>query len=302
MIKNQKKKRAPLIAKRKEPMMKKGDFYAKILKVNTYNRSYVGNAIAELPNSALLLLWAGMTIFFAVVYWIIGFLSPEHAPTIAHTTPTIEQFLDSLYFSIVTATSVGFGDIVPLGFSKILVSIQAITSLSTFAILVTKLVSQKQEHLTENLYRFTNEGSAHMILDELHLVRQDIDTLLTYLTHSQILLDSQWHNFAIAVARTQVAFQDIPKLYSAKEIVTISERRENLLLEGTERTLVRIGQFLHAIHLNTIVLPAPIAKEIHVLLMQGHTLIAEWKELVRRKQEPFLRDITQAIQRIKESM
>ena len=264
------------------------------------NRGYIGNAVAELPNSALLLIWAGMTFGFAVAYWIIGLLSPEHGPTIAAATPTMEGFLDSLYFSITTATSVGFGDIVPQGFSKILVSFQAIASLSTFAILVTKLVSQKQEHFTENLYRLSNEESAHTILDEFHLVRQDIDILLAHLTHAHQLSYPEWHDFDVAIARVQAAFLDIPKLYATQEIITLSERRENLLLEGAERTLLRIQQFFHALHGNAVHLPPDMIGNINVFLIQSKKLVEEWEQSIGKNNQSSLEDLRQTIHHIEE--
>lgn len=279
--------------------MQKSEFYVIIDNVYTNsNRSSTGNAIAELPNSALILLWAGMTIGFAIAYWIIGIVSPEHAPTIASTAPALERFLDSLYFSIITATSVGFGDIVPQGFSRVLTSLQAIASLSTFAILVTKLVSQKQVHFTESVYRLTSEETAHTILDELHLVRQDLDTLLTHLAHAKELIDPQWHDFEVAIARAQAAFLDIPALYDGNGLVTLSERRENLLLEGVERTLMRIQQFFHAVEAHRIHVPISMIKNINAFLVQAHTLLEEWHSLIDKNNQSALHEVRQIVHHI----
>lgn len=279
--------------------MQKNSFCVIISKVDTNtNRGYIGNAIAELPNGALILLWAGMTIGFAIAYWIIGLISPEHGPTIASTTPALERFLDSLYFSIITATSVGFGDIVPQGFSRVLTSIQAIASLSTFAILVTKLVAQKQEHFTENVYRLTSEETAHTILDELHLVRQDLDMLLAHLTQGRTLSDPEWHDFKTAIARAQAAFLDIPVLYDGNGFMTLSERRENLLLEGVERTLMRIQQFFHAVEAHRGHVPISIIKDINAFLVQAHTLLEEWHSLIGKNNQSALHEVRQIVHHI----
>ncbi|MBI3336449.1 two pore domain potassium channel family protein [Candidatus Peregrinibacteria bacterium] len=266
------------------------------------NRGYTDNAIAQLPNSALLLLWAGMTFGFAVAYWIISLISPDHGPTIAITVPPFERFFDSLYFSIMTATSVGFGDIVPQGFSKILTSIQAIASLSTFAILVTKLVSQKQEHFTENLYRLSNEESAHTILDEFHLVRQDIDILLTHLTHAHQLSDPEWHDFDVAIARVQAAFLDIPKLYDEEGLVTLSERRENLLVEGAVRTFIRIQQFFHALRAHTVNLPPNSIRNVDAFLTQSKKLVDLWENSISKNNQSSLEDLRQVVHHIEEHL
>ena len=43
-----------------------------------------------------------------------------------------------MYFSVITATSVGYGDIVPVGIAKLLASIQSILTIFISAIFVTK--------------------------------------------------------------------------------------------------------------------------------------------------------------------
>lgn len=55
----------------------------------------------------------------------------------------VVDLVDSLYFSFITATSTGYGDIIPMGLNKLLSIIQVIFSLALFAIATSKLISIK---------------------------------------------------------------------------------------------------------------------------------------------------------------
>src|SRR5438094_520667 len=65
--------------------------------------------------------------------------------------------LTALYFSFVTATSVGYGDVVPLGFARALAIAEAATGLLLFGCLISKLISTRQEQLIEEIHRTTFE-------------------------------------------------------------------------------------------------------------------------------------------------
>jgi len=61
----------------------------------------------------------------------------SHTHTLAETT---QVFFNSLYFSIVTFTTLGYGDFSPIGLSRIIASIQAFTGSFTIALFVVVFV------------------------------------------------------------------------------------------------------------------------------------------------------------------
>ena len=90
---------------------------------------------------SLLLLWLLFAILFAVAYFMLAVFIPAHGPTQLVEDPTLAvMLLDSLYYSVITATSTGYGDIIPQGFSKLLASMQSITAL---------LIWRSEEHTSE---------------------------------------------------------------------------------------------------------------------------------------------------------
>src|SRR6185369_2995032 len=90
----------------------------------------------------LLLSWLGATVFFAFIYFLLSYF-PGNGPDVG--VGALERFLNALYFSVITATSTGYGDIVPLGFSRLFAALQSMSSLILLALFVAKFSSRRQE-------------------------------------------------------------------------------------------------------------------------------------------------------------
>jgi hypothetical protein len=59
---------------------------------------------------------------------------------------------DCIYFSVVTFTSLGYGDVTPIGFGRIAACIEVTIGLGLFGVGVAKLSSYKQSYLLNQLY------------------------------------------------------------------------------------------------------------------------------------------------------
>ena len=202
--------------------------------------------VTALPYTSLFLLWIGMAMGFGVLYFKLSIWAPEHGPTGMEGLGTVERFLDSLYYSVITATSTGYGDITPQGLSKLLAALQSIMALFVFAVFVTKLVSNRQEITLEQVHRLSFEDVVHNTREGMHQMRNDFDRAIQEAEENGELSNERWIDISIAYKQGQSILQEIPEFYDdGNHLYTIDERREQLLQEGVHRTLHSINQMLN---------------------------------------------------------
>jgi hypothetical protein len=193
----------------------------------------------------LFVLWILLNLLFAIFYFMLASLHPEHAPSGLALEQPATRLFDSLYFSIVTGTSTGYGDIVPQGASRLLAMIQTCMALLVFAIFVTKLVSSRTEATLREVHRMSLEGIFYHIRQVLFIVRKDIDGVLHALQQHRALTQRDWEILQTACLQAESLVEEIPELYNrSKTLTAIDLKRERLLLEALQRTLKRIDALL----------------------------------------------------------
>jgi Ion channel len=116
-----------------------------------------------------------MILVFGLVYWGAGITMgwALQAGNIA-VKPDFEGLGTAIYFSFVTALSIGYGDVIPLGALRILAVAEGVAGLLIFGCVISKLVSRRQEELTAEIHRTTFEDRLDRVRTNLHLVFSDL--------------------------------------------------------------------------------------------------------------------------------
>ncbi len=193
--------------------------------------------------------WLSINVLFAIGYYALATWVPEHGPSIPTDLSAGYRALDSVYFSLVTATTIGYGDIIPLGFSKVLAITQSTGALLVFAVLVGKLVSQKQDATLHEVHRMTFEGVFYHIRHVLFIVRKDLDELIEKANAHKKFEEQHWSNLSIAYLQAHSLVEEIPGLYHGYgyDLHNVDLKHEKLLFEGVHRTLQRTHKLLETL-------------------------------------------------------
>lgn len=134
--------------------------------------------IAGRSIGGLLSTWMLINLGCGVVYWLVGF-APGHG-LIESSQPMGHDagaLMESIYFSFVTGLSIGFGDIVPVGVVRLLAVLQGGACLLVFGAIISRLVSGRQEELTEEIHRIAFEDRLGRVRTNLHLVVSEIQEM-----------------------------------------------------------------------------------------------------------------------------
>lgn len=206
-------------------------------------RSWLIDRINALPYRILFLLWGFNVILFATAYTTLSFF-PGNGPTGIEGSLTA-RFANSLYYSVITATNTGYGDIVPLGYARIFAALQSVTELFLFALFVAKLVSNRQDVALQEVHKLSFELTFHNIREDFYVARKDFDLIIHTVRSNNVLSEADWERLTIAYQHITSLLNEIPNFYDVtSDLYIIDPRREILLLEAVQRTTTRINQVL----------------------------------------------------------
>lgn len=190
--------------------------------------------IASWPLDRLIAIWFGMIVFFGLFYWFGGFgIGWGLQIGSAKVGLDLGGFGTALYFSFVTALSIGYGDVVPLGGMRILAVIEGIAGLLLFGCVISKLVSRRQEELTEDIHRTTFEDRLDRVRTNLHLVFSDFGSVQQLQAEQGVLPDLVLRRLESTVRVFRGELQTIHDLLYRCKVVPEEDVLESLLANLT---------------------------------------------------------------------
>jgi hypothetical protein len=145
-------------------------------RVSRRRRLSVIDSLADRSVESLFRLWLEIVIGCGVAYWLLAEVTPRFAlrTSTGPITQGLRGLLPALYFSAVTATSIGYGDIVPSSVARVLAVCEGIAGLILFGCVVSKFVSRRQEELIGQIHRIAFEDRLGRVRTNLLLVRTEL--------------------------------------------------------------------------------------------------------------------------------
>jgi len=186
--------------------------------------------LANWPLDRLVFFWLGMILVLGFVYWgsgiVMGWgLQNSNAPV----KPDFDGLITAIYFSFVTALSIGYGDVIPIGPLRIVAILEGAAGLLIFGCLVSKLVSKRQEELTAEIHRTTFEDRLDRVRTNLHLVFSDLGAVLQMQMEQGVLPGQVLRRLESTVRVFRGELQTIHDLLYRNQISPDEEALESLL-------------------------------------------------------------------------
>lgn len=136
--------------------------------------------VNEIELSWLVAALATVVVGFGLGYW---WLSEHGSLVFTYETDARPGLGDALYFSIVTISSLGYGDIRPIGWARAMVGLEVTIGLGFLGLLVAKVSSVKQDYILRRIYTEAVDTKLATYVHELEQQRN------LYRMTSQLLLD-----------------------------------------------------------------------------------------------------------------
>jgi hypothetical protein len=130
------------------------------------------------------MVWLAMIVVFGFVYYI--FTNETTYLFYGMKGAKVYDISDAIYFSFVSATTTGFGDIIPLGWFKLISIIEVVSGLMLLAVVTSKLVSIKQDSILNELYELSFTDRVNKLRSSLLLFRQNLDRIISKMEEGEI--------------------------------------------------------------------------------------------------------------------
>ncbi|MBS3055889.1 MAG: two pore domain potassium channel family protein [Candidatus Aenigmarchaeota archaeon] len=130
----------------------------------------------QLTLKQLLISFFVLIIFFGFLYNIFSYIPGNGLMGKSGLIkPGLEGIFDSIYFSAVTTSSLGYGDIAPMGLSRILIMFEVLLGLLFIGAFASKIISVKQDMMLEEVYKMSLDGQIRSLRSTLFLYRKDLE-------------------------------------------------------------------------------------------------------------------------------
>lgn len=162
----------------RKPFVEINQFLEKIQETELFRHVKTPRVVKFLDSISFLelfLLWIGILIMFGVFYHAFSGEGGYLYDTLDNIKVT--TISNAIYFSFVTATTTGFGDITPHGFYRIISILEAALGFILLAIVTSKLISLKQNVILDEMYELSFTEKINRLRSSLLLFRQNISRL-----------------------------------------------------------------------------------------------------------------------------
>lgn len=123
----------------------------------------------------ILLLWSSIILLFGVGYYSLG-NNYDHLMYIEGGV--VNTISDCIYFSFITATTTGYGDIIPVGSFRSIAIFEVVIGMILLAIVTSRLVSIKQNVILDQIYSISLSDNVNRLRLSLSLFMQNISNFI----------------------------------------------------------------------------------------------------------------------------
>jgi len=145
--------------------------------------------VLERSIGGLLSMWLALVLGCGLLYWVAGLAGTPWMSLDETGRGALAALADAIYFSFVTALTIGYGDIAPLGPARLLAVVEGAAGLLLFGFVISKLVSRRQEQLLEDTHRIAFEQRLGRVRTSVHLVLSELQTIARMCSEHSVSAD-----------------------------------------------------------------------------------------------------------------
>jgi len=203
----------------------------------------------------IVLLYFILIVAFGTAFFFLTYISADNGIAYSNRQISLDLsgYLDALYFSFVTSTSLGYGDIHPSGFSRLFSIVEVVVSLIIFGILVSKLLSVKQEKILGEIYEISFQGRVTRVLSGLYDFRAEVDRITNKLGKEGLTkeeTDELVQDIETNMHLLSSYLVDMDKILlkeGGEHVKRLSDFRADIILDNLHSSIAKIEELIAAL-------------------------------------------------------
>jgi len=230
--------------------------------------------------------WVLYMFVFGCIYYLFSFTA-SHGLLYKGTKigTGISDFFISQYFSFITAASAsqGYGDIFPFGLSRFFAVIEAVSGLIIFGIIISKLLSQKQEILLQEMYTISFDERIHRLRSALALFRSDVSKLIDKIENnsfSQRRIHDLWITFTSLESTLYASTKMMQPNEAERYVQSIDDFNLELVLNSVGMSLAKARDLISLLNNRQIIWHNNL---IHSTISTMFISVINMQKLVRKR-------------------
>jgi potassium channel LctB len=158
--------------------------------------------------------WIGINIAFGVIYSYISINSPENG--LVFGGKVVTDILDTIYFSFIASTAVGFGDIVPIGFSKIITIVQSLIGIMVLAVLISEIIYGEEKELLKKIHGYSSSNRVKRIRSGFYFFRENMEAIVKKFRTRKRGARSTVDYFNLQMLSLNTNLEEVNEIFSSK--------------------------------------------------------------------------------------
>ncbi len=196
--------------------------------IDDFARKKVNTWLDKISFMHILLVWVILVVIFGLAYF---FLSNN--TTLLYYNPTdapVQGMLNHIYFSFITATTTGFGDIIPMGMFKVVVIFEVIFGFLLLAVVTSKFVSLKQNMILEEIYELSFHERVNRVRSSLLVYRQNLGRIISRIEEG-VIKKREINDLYVHISSFEDILHEIEMLINRKEEMHFTKVLDSLNAE-----------------------------------------------------------------------
>ncbi len=245
----------------------------------------------------VLLAWILFNALCGSVYYIITVNSPQNG-LIGFNEASITTIFDGVYYSFITAASVGLGDIIPLGASKMITIVQSLIGLLVLTLLISEIIHGEEGDLIKKIHSYSSSGRVKRIRSGFYFFRENVEDTIDKVKRKEIKQTQMQNYINLHLMSLATTLGEIKALYQEDPHLNKTELEEGKMAMHMLLSLLSLKSAMKFLKKKKIIFTTQTKKGVQNIIGLSQEVIQKIGTSIETVNKKQLKDVAETLRNI----